>query len=99
MDATNIVLSIISIVGTMSSILFAFLAFRRNNKGDHKQEGKNEGVLISDVGYIKSSIDRIEKTLDKLEEKYDDLHSRIIKIEQKVDDHIKNDSIHVKRDK
>ena len=38
MDATNIVLSIISIVGTMSSILFAFLAFHRNNKGDHKQE-------------------------------------------------------------
>ena len=100
MDATNIVLSIISIVGTMSSILFAFLAFHRNNKGDHKQEGKEmKGVLISDVGYIKSSIDRIEKTLDKLEEKYDDLHSRIIKIEQKVDDHIKNNSIHVKGDK
>ena len=63
---------------------------------DSKQSGKNEGVLISDVGYIKSSIDRIEKTLDKLEEKYDDLHSRVIKIEQKVDDHIKNEQIHTK---
>lgn len=95
MDSTEIVLSVISVIGTLSSIVFAFLAFKRNAKGDNKQEGKNEGVLISDVGYIKSSIDRIEKTLDKLEEKYDDLHSRIIKIEQKVDDHIKNGSIHV----
>lgn len=99
MDSTEIVLSVISVVGTLSSIVFAFLAFKRNTKGDNKQEGKNEGVLISDVDYIKSSIDRIEKTLDKLEEKYDDLHSRIIKIEQKVDDHIKNDSIHVRGDK
>lgn len=96
MNEIDIVLSVISLVGTLSSILFAFLAFRRNDKGDNKQEGKNEGVLISDVGYIKSSIDRIEKTLDKLEEKYDDLRSRIIKIEQKVDDHINNESIHVK---
>lgn len=99
MDSTEIVLSVISVVGTLSSIVFAFLAFKRNAKGDNRQKGKNEGVLISDVGYIKSSIDRIEKTLDKLEEKYDDLHSRIIKIEQKVDDHIRNDSIHVKGDK
>jgi len=99
MDSLEITLTIISVMSSLSSILFAFLAFKRNAKGDNKQEGKNEGVLISDVGYIKSSIDRIEKTLDKLEEKYDDLHSRIIKIEQKVDDHIRNESIHLKGDK
>ena len=99
MDSLEITLTIISVMSSLSSILFAFLAFKRNTKGDNKQEGKNEGVLISDVGYIKSSIDRIEKTLDKLEEKYDDLHSRIIKIEQKVDDHIRNESIHLKGDK
>lgn len=96
MELSEIVLSLLSVIGTISSIVFAYLAFRRNAKGDNKKEGKNEGVLISDIGYIKSSIDRIEKTLNKLEEKYDDLHSRIIKIEQKMDDHIKNDSIHMK---
>lgn len=46
MDATNIVLSIISIVGTMSSILFAFLAFRRNNKGDHIQERMRVSLFL-----------------------------------------------------
>lgn len=98
MNSSELILSIISIIGTLSSILFAYLAFHRNSKSDNKQEGKNEGVLISDVGYIKSSIDRIEKTLDKLEEKYDDLHTRIIKMEQRVDDHIKNQAIHVQED-
>ncbi len=96
MNSTEVSLSIISVIGTISSILFAYLAFRRNEKVDNKKDGKNEGVLISDVGYIKSSIDRIEKTLDKLQEKYDDLHSRVLIVEQKMDDHIKNDSIHIK---
>lgn len=96
MNGTEIVLAIISVAGTLSSITFAYLAFKRNNKSDDRKEAKSEGVLISDVGYIKSSIDRIEKTLDKLQEKYDDLHTRVTLIEQKVDDHISNNDIHSK---
>lgn len=96
MNSLEISLTVISIMSSISSIIFAFLAFKRNSVGDNKQEGKNEGVLISDVGYIKSSIDRIEKALDKLQEKYDDLHTRVTLIEQIVDDHINNDSIHIK---
>ena len=84
MDTTSIILSIISVLGTISSILFAYLAFHRNSKTDNKQEGKNEGVLISDVGYIKSSIDRIEKNLDKLEERYTLLSNQITKVEESV---------------
>lgn len=96
MDAIDVVLSVISVAGTASSIIFAMLAFRRNDRGDRRREGKNEGVLISDVGYIKSSIDRIEKSMDKLQEKYDDLHRRMATVEQKVDDHIANAAIHGK---
>ena len=32
MDSTEIVLTIISVLGTISSILFAYLAFKRNIK-------------------------------------------------------------------
>lgn len=96
MNGTEIVLAIISVAGTLSSIVFAYLAFKRNSKTDDRKEAKSEGVLISDVGYIKSSIDRIEKTLNKLQEKYDDLHTRVTLIEQKVGDHISNNDIHSK---
>jgi len=103
MDAASIVISAIGVLGTHSSIFFAFLAFRRNERGDQKRDGKNEGVLISDVGYIKSSIDRIEKSMDKLEERYSSLDGRLIKIETdtknlslKVDEHVKNKSVHGK---
>lgn len=94
MSAVEIVLTIISVAGTLSSIVFAYLAFRRNDHSDRKAEGKNEGVLISDVGYIKSSIDRIEKSLDKLEQNYTKLSERVIKVEAELDAHIKNKSIH-----
>ncbi len=103
MDTITIVLSFISVLGTFSSVLFAVLAFRRNDRGDQKQIGKSEGVLISDVGYIKSSLDRIEKALDKLEEGYRDLDGRIIKLESdtknlntKLDEHIRNKQLHAK---
>ena len=70
MNGADIALTIISVLGTISSILFAFLAFRRNDKKDTKEDAKNEGVILSEIGYIKSSIDRIEKNLDRLEERY-----------------------------
>ena len=102
-NALTIVISIIGVLGTCSSIFFAILAFRRNEKGDHKSEGKNEGVLISDVGYIKSSIDRIEKSMDKLEIRFSELEGRVIKAETNIanvsknlDDHIKNKGLHSK---
>jgi len=84
MANTDIALTIISVLGTASSILFAFLAFRRNDKKDTKENGKNEGVILSEIGYIKSSIDRIEKNLEKLEERYSNLSNRIVKVEESV---------------
>lgn len=82
MDSSSIALTIISVLGTLSSIVFAFLAFRRNDKRDHKDAGKNEGVMLSEIGYIKSSIDRIEKSLNHLEERYTDLSNRLVKVEE-----------------
>ncbi len=103
MDTTTIVLTFISVLGTLSSIIFAVLAFRRNERGDQKQVGKNEGALMSDVGYIKSSLDRIEKSLDKLEDGHSNLDGRVIKLESetknislKIDEHARNKQIHVK---
>lgn len=96
MDRLEIVLTIISVISSFSSILFAFLAFKRNSNGDNKQEGKNEGAFLADIAYIKKSMERMEKALDSLEEKYDDLQIRLIRIEQRASDHFNSGFIHVK---
>lgn len=78
----EIVVGVIGLISSISSICFAYLAFRRNRNNDTKKNGKAEGVLISDIGYIKSSIDRMEGKLDKVEANYQDLLFRLIRVEQ-----------------
>ena len=82
MDSLDIVLTIISVFGTLSSILFAFLAFKRNDRKDRQEEGKDEGILFSELGYIKSSIDRIQQSLDVLEEINTTLSNKLVKVEE-----------------
>ena len=78
----EIVVGVIGLIGTISSVSFAYLAFRRNRTTDTKKNTKTEGVLISDIGYIKSSIDRMEGKLDKVETNYQDLLSRLVRVEE-----------------
>lgn len=78
----EVVIGVIGLLGTLSSICFAYLAFRRNQNHDTKKDGKTEGVLISDIGYIKSSIDRMEGKLDRVETNYQNLLSRLVRVEE-----------------
>ena len=75
----EVIMSIIGVLGTLSSILFAYLAFRKSEN----KLAKEEGALLSDIKYIKSSIDRMEVKFDKVENKYNDLLKRVIKVEEK----------------
>ena len=47
MNGTDIALTIIGVLGTLSSILFAFLAFKRNDKKDTKEETTLSPSLIA----------------------------------------------------
>ena len=76
MDSTEIVLTIISVLGTISSILFAYLAFKRSNKQEHKDEGKNEGVMLSEIGY--------SNRLVKVEESTKNAHKRITELHDEI---------------
>jgi peptidoglycan hydrolase CwlO-like protein len=84
MSGTEITLTVISILGSVSSVLFAYLAFKRNAKNDTKEIGRESGTVISDLGYIKSSIERIEKRLDNSESKFDGISTRLAKVEASV---------------
>lgn len=75
----EVIISLIGVLGTLSSILFAYLAFRKSED----KLIKEEGALISDIRYIKTSISRMELKLDKVENNYNDLLKRLIKVEEK----------------
>ena len=78
----NIVVTIIGLLTSLASILLAYLAFKRNEKNDTKKEGKSEGLILSDIGYIKACVDRMEKNLNKVDERYKDIVVRIVRLEE-----------------
>ena len=78
------IILLISLLGSISSIVFAYLAFKRSNKQEDKTIGKTEGVMFSDIGYIKACVDRVEKNLYKVDERDRNILERLAKVEESV---------------
>ena len=76
--------TLIGLLTSLLSISFAYLAFKRSDKQDNKNEGKNEGVMFSDIGYIKACVDRVEKNLTSVDERYRNLVERLAKVEERL---------------
>lgn len=77
----EVITSIISTLISILSILIAYLALKRKKDKDSLQEALENGVLLSDISYIKKVIDRIEKRLENVEINYNDLLKRLITLE------------------
>ena len=84
MNNLTTAVSIIGIIGTISSVFFAYLAFKRNDKSETKIQGKSEGTIMSDIVHIKDCVDRLEKNLNKVDERYRNILERLVKVEESV---------------
>ncbi len=80
----NVIMSICSLIGTVSTIFFAYLAFRRSEKEDETKDVQIDTIVQSDIGYIKESIKRVEKKITKLEDDVSHMRERLIKVEVKL---------------
>ena len=80
----TIAVSIIGILGTLSSIYFAYLACSKSNMQEQRVDGKTEGAMLSDIGYIKACVDRVEKNINKVDERYQNIAERLAKVEEAV---------------
>ena len=80
----DLVIVLVGLLASLSSIVFAYLAFKRSDREQHLNEGKSEGVMFSDIGYIKACVDRVEKNLNKVDERYRNIAERLAKLEETV---------------
>lgn len=76
--------ALVGFCASISSIVFAYLAFRRSDKQEQKTDGKTEGVMFSDIGYIKACVDRVEKNLNRVDERDRNIAERLAKVEESV---------------
>ena len=77
----NLFLSIFGLFISLSSIMISFLTFRNKMKNDVRSEGKNEAIIISEIGYIKACLDRLEKNISMIDERNHDFFERLTKTE------------------
>ena len=84
MTELNLITSVCSLIGTISTIFFAYLAFRRSEKDEEKKDVEIEVNVQSDIGYIKESIKRVEKKIIKLEDDISNMKERLVKVEVKL---------------
>lgn len=53
--------TIISAVAAVCGIVFGLVIFFRNKRSDDTQDGKKDGVVLTELGYIKSGVDDIKQ--------------------------------------
>lgn len=81
MSGFTLFTTVFGIVGTACAIVFGYLAFRRNSKTDDTAEGKKDGVLLTEIGYIKSGVDDIKRKQEKQDEQHVVVVSRLTAVE------------------
>lgn len=72
---------VIGSLGTLCAIFFGYHAFRKSTKKDFQDDGKKGGVLLTEIGYIKSGVDDIKRKQEKQDEQHIEVISRLTAVE------------------
>ena len=56
---------VVSIVAGVAGVVFAFVNNARSKKKEDAEDGKQNGIVLTELGYIKSSVDDIKRKQDK----------------------------------
>jgi hypothetical protein len=77
----EIVIGIIGTIVGVCGLMFSFITLSRNKKNDDRDEGKEDGVVLTELGYIKKGIDGIEHKIEKQETQYLDVIKHLTEVE------------------
>lgn len=72
---------VIAIVSPLCSIAFAYFAFSRNKHKDAAEDGQQNGVVLTEIGYIKSGVDDIKRKQETMDAQHIEVMTRIAKVE------------------
>ena len=57
------------------------MAFKRNQKSDEQQDGRENGTLLTEIGYIKANTDDIKRKQERQDEQYLEMAERKAAVE------------------
>ena len=82
MELFKTAVSVIGFIGTVCAIVFGYIAFSRNKKMDDCSDAKQDGVVLTELGYIKSGVDDIKRKQDKQEQQHIEVVTRSTAVEE-----------------
>jgi hypothetical protein len=78
-------------------LIFNIISQGRTKKGDSVTEGRQSGIILTELGYVKSGIDGLSRKMEQQENRYVDFTERIALVESstkqaqhRIDEHIQN---------
>ena len=60
MDETLTLTGVLGMVASAAAVVFGWAAFQRGNRQDQQSRGKNDGAILTEIGYIKAGVDDIK---------------------------------------
>lgn len=73
------------VIGVFCTVLggvLGYVAFLKGTKKDSKDEGKRDGTILTELGYIKGGVDDIKRKQEKQDEQYLGMSERVARVEE-----------------
>ncbi len=85
MNEISVAISVIGFLDvSISSIVFAYLALKRNEKNDTKIDGERFGLIQADIKYIVKTLSTLEEKFIMLDNIDREMLERLAKVEQSL---------------
>ncbi len=78
----SFVTAAVAALGGVCGILFGWASWRRAEKEEARSGVKEDGQLLSDIGYIKSGVDELKRRLERQETMNLEVQSRLSAVEE-----------------
>ena len=78
----TLIFGIISAVGCILGMVFGLVALLRNKKSDDAKEGKEGGIVLTELGYIKAGVDDLKRDNREMRVEMQSLHDKVTRLDE-----------------
>ena len=99
MSVLEIILSVLGGISATCAIFFGYTAYKRNDRTDNSEAGRKDGIILTELGYVKSGVDDIKRKQDKQDSQHIEVVQRLSAVESSTKQaHLRIDRIEGKCD-
>jgi len=77
-------MSVLGGLGILASIYFGVKSYSRSDKKEESDTGQSKGIVLTEIGYIKSGVDDIKRRQSQQDDRHVATLERLVCVEQSV---------------